>query len=275
MAPPPRVIGIDFSGARNAGKLIWIADGVRDGAAFRLSSCAPACELGGSGVVCERALAALVNHIGSAGDAAVGIDVPFGLPEALFDAQSWRAFLDAFIRFWPDPDSFRAGCCRASPGRELRRDTDREAKTPFSPYNLKLFRQTWRGIAGMLAPLVLTGRAVAVPMQHRVPGRPVLMECCPASFLKLRTEGLYRPYKGRDAMHRAQRHAILRWLVAHGALAPLAAPLERRILDNAGGDALDAVIAATIALRESADAANLRPRPGWERRDALEARVYF
>jgi len=272
---PLRVVGVDFSGARHAGRAIWIAEGSREGDAFRLVSCLPARALADGASSREPALAALVQYIAALGDAVVGIDVPFGLPEPLVGADDWPGFVRRFADRWPDPASFRADCRAAAGGRELRRRCDVEARTPFSPYNLRLHKQAWHGIAGLIAPLVLTGRVVAAPMQEVAPGRPVLLETCPASFLKRSGDGLYKPYKGAAPALRDQRRTILAWLVGRRYLHAPSEAHECRILDNTGGDALDAVIAAIIALKGSADAANLRPREHLSRQDRLEARVYF
>jgi len=272
---PPRVVGIDFSGARTAGRSIWIAEGMREGDALRLASCLPASELPDGASSREPALAALVRYIAGLGEAVVGIDVPFGLPEPLIGADDWPGFVRRFADRWPDPASFRATCRAATGGRELRRWCDTEARTPFCPYNLRLHKQTWHGLAALIAPLVLTGRALAAPMQEIAPGLPILLETCPASFLKRSGDGLYKAYKGAAPALRDQRRTILAWLVERRYLHPPSEPHGRRILDNTGGDALDAVIAAIIALKGSADAANLRPREHRSRQDRLEARVYF
>lgn len=272
---PPRVVGIDFSGARDAGRSIWIADGTREDNALRLAICMPASALPDGATSREPALVALVGYIAGLGDAVVGIDVPFGLPESLVGTGDWLHFVRGFARRWPDPASFRAGCRAAADGRDLRRRCDAEARTPFCPYNLRLHRQTWHAIASLLAPLVLNGRATALPMQTAQPGKPILLEACPASFLKRHGYGLYKPYKGKTPAHRKQRETILAALLASDLLHSPSNAHRRRILDDAGGDALDAVIAAVIALKESVDPANLRPRANHDRQDRLEARVYF
>jgi hypothetical protein len=272
---PPRIAGIDFSGARDAGRAIWIAEGTRDGVALRLADCRPASELSGGATAREPALAALVQYIAAQGEAVVGVDAPFALPEPLAGGDGWLAFVRGFAARWPDAASFRTRCRADAGGRELRRGCDIEARTPFCAYNLRLHRQTWHVIAELIAPLVLTGRAAAAPMQAVVPGRPILLEACPASFLKHHPDGLYKPYKGAAAAHRKQRRTILTALIAHRHLHEPSAAQRRRILDDAGGDALDAVIAGVIALKESADPENLRPRKSHTRQDRLEARVYF
>lgn len=272
---PPHVVGVDFSGARNAGRAIWIAAGSRKRNALCLRTCIPASALQKGDTRREPAIAALVDYIAALGDAAIGVDVPFGLPELLIGTDDWLDFVAGISERWPDPEAFRAGCRKAAGGRELRRHCDNEARTPFSPYNLRLYRQTWHAIADLLAPLVLTGRAAASPMQPVMQGRPILLECCPASFLKSSSKGLYQPYKGTTSAHRKQRQTILTALIEDRLLQPPPPALRAIILENNGGDALDAVIAAVIALKASADSINLRPRADRERQDLLEARVYF
>jgi hypothetical protein len=272
---PPRVVGIDFSGARDAGRTIWIAEGRREDNALRLADCRPASALPNGATDRGPALAALAGYIAAQGEAVIGIDAPFALPEPLAGGGDWLAFVRGFAARWPDPASFRSGCSVAAGGRELRRGCDVEARTPFCAYNLRLHRQTWHAIAGLIAPLVLTGRAAVAPMQAVIPGRPILLEACPASFLKHHPDRLYKPYKGAAAAHRKQRRTILAALIAHRHLHEPSAAQRRRILDDAGGDALDAVIAAVIALKESVDPENLRPRKARARQDRLEARVYF
>ena len=174
-------------------------------------------------------LAALVGYITGLGDAVVGVDVPFGLPEPLIGAADWLDFIGTFAERWPDPASFRAGCRAAAGGRELRRRCDAEARTPFCPYNLRLQRQTWHAVAGVRAPLVLDGRAAAAPMQTAVRGKPILLEACPASFLKNRADGLYKPYKGKTSAHRKQRRVILAALIESNLLYPPSDALRRRV----------------------------------------------
>jgi hypothetical protein len=135
--------------------------------------------------------------------------------------------------------------CRAD-GRELRRAADREAKTPFNSYNLRIYRQTWWGIAHLINPLLKTGQAIVRPYQPlaRVL-RPILIEACPASSLK--AIRFYPAYKGSSGAHRQERGAVLRKLIEIGVLEAPSRRLQAILLDNAGGDALDALIAALAA----------------------------
>ena len=265
-ALPDRVAGIDFSGARDAGKFIWIAEGTRTAAGVRIDRLTRADALPGGGIAKEEALPALVEHVAGLGDCIVGFDFPFSLPRTLIRQRSWTAFVRAFAAAHPDADSFRDAARAVTGGKELKRRTDTDAKAPWCAYNLKLYRQTWAGISQVLQPLVAANRARVVPMQKTVPGKPVIAEICPASLLK--REELYKPYKGRGDALRKARARILNELARRRIVAPIRGRLRETILDNAGGDALDAVLAAAGAARVD----NPLPRDATDR---IEARIYF
>jgi hypothetical protein len=236
---------------------------------LRIEACRPACDLDGSGLARERALAALGRFLAAAGEAVVGCDFPFGLPASLAGPRHWEAFLGGFAGRFEGPEAFRAWCRERAGGEERRRATDREAKTPFSPYNHRLFRQTYPGLASLLAPLVAAGEVCVLPMQEPSPRRPWLVEVCPASTL--RQLGLRRPYKGRGSERRRARAAILDALEARERVDLADASLRARLIADPGGDALDAVVAALAARRVLADPSVLAPASGAY---AVEGRVY-
>lgn len=262
-----RAIGVDFSGARDAGRAIWIAEGAIRRHGLELADCRPAAELPGGGRGRTAALAALVAYLGAQGDAVVGCDVPVGLPIKLVEERDWPAFLVKFSKRHGSAEAFRADCLRRSP-RELRRPTDLEAKTPFCAWNLRLYRQTYHGIADLLAPLVAAGRATVGPMQPPAEGCAWILETCPASVLK--RLGLYRPFKGRSAPLMRNRRGILDALVEHGALTAPPRELRARLIGDPGGDALDAVIAALAA-----GSAVRRAHPPATAEEMLGGKVYF
>jgi hypothetical protein len=240
---PKRVLGVDFSGANDAGRKIWIAECQRGrGNRLTLIDLRPAAELPDSGPAPAVAIAALAQHIVKRPDTIAGFDFPFTLPKVVMDA-SWESFVADFARRFPDPDAFRAWALRRADGREIRRAADRAAKTPFNSYNLRIYRQTWWGIAHFIGPILAAGSAVFRPYQP-LPARPhpILIEACPASSLK--GIGFYPAYKGRTAAHRLERKAVLKRLIAGGWIDQPAGRIQRILLDNIGGDALDAVIAA-------------------------------
>jgi hypothetical protein len=264
-----RVFGVDFSGADNAGDLIWIAEVAPfAGGRTSLLSCRPARELPGGARDRATALAALARLITTSSHAAFGCDFPFSLPAALSLGQEWAAFVAGFPGRFADADAFRADCMARGGGRELKRPTDRETQVPFGAYNIRLYRQTFHGIGGLLAPLL--GRVAAPPMQPALPDRPVLLETCPASTL--RRLGLYgRSYKGPAAIHRAHRQGILDGLVDAGLMEPPAPALAERLMADRGGDALDSAVAAIACAGAIAAPGYDQPRDAAER---FEGRVY-
>ncbi|MFP5501598.1 MAG: hypothetical protein ACLGIN_03855, partial [Candidatus Sericytochromatia bacterium] len=142
----------------------------------------------------------------------------------------------------------RAACRAATGGQEIKRETDRLARVPFNAFNLRVYRQTYYGLREVIAPLVRSGRAAVLPMQPPAEDRAWVLEVCPASTLK--RLGLYytaagRPwsYKGRTEAHQAARARL--WLALTDRYGLRAGPAKRRAaIEDAGGDALDAVIAA-------------------------------
>ncbi len=244
---PQRIIGVDFSGARDAGARLWIAEAIADRKGpLRVIRCVKGEELPGSGRVREVCLGALTAFLAEEGEAAIGLDFPFGLPHPLVQADSWTGFVLRFPERFPSVREFREVCGQETGGKEMKRATDREARTPFSPYNLRLFRQTYYGVRMLLHPLIQDDRARAVPMQSPAPGKPVLLEICPATTLKREAQGrgLYQPYKGRGETYRRQRQAILEHFEARRRVAFETPGIRERLLDDSGGDALDSVLAA-------------------------------
>ena len=256
---PLRILGIDFSGAADAGRKIWIAQGTIRRGRLHVESCRSAVDLFGCAARPESSCAALVAYLRQLGPSAVGCDFPFSLPAQTIPETTWAAFLRGFTTRYPGAAAFHTRTHRQ--WGEPRRACDRAAATPFAPNNLRLYRQTYHGIGGVLAPLVAAGDARALPLQAPRPGIPWLLECCPASALK--ALGLYRPYKGTRADQLRQRLHILQGLSAAG-LAQVPGELRRTLLTQSGGDALDSVVAAWIAFRTVRDPSALWAGPtGW------------
>lgn len=261
-----RVAGVDFSGARDAGKNIWIATGETTPKGVRIETLDRAADLPCGGTEFRPAVNALVSRVAALPDHLIGFDFPFSLPMELIEQRTWTAFVKAFSKRYPEPQGFRDHCRSLTGGKELKRKTDTEARVPWCAYNLRLYRQTWTGIRHVLHPLVQDNRARVIPMQTEQPGKPLVAEICPASLLK--QEDLYKPYKGHGPEFRASRQNIVRTLTRRGLLSPIRGRKRQTILDNTGGDALDAVLSAIAAARiETA-----LPR---DRFDRLESRVYF
>ena len=241
----PSIFGIDFSGSVNAGQKIWIASGRVEDDRLVIEKCIRGEALPGSSRVRAACLAALREFICSAGDSLIGLDFPLSVPGELLAGQTWLQFIRTFEMRFATPQQFRQDCFNRSPGRELKRRTDRETRTPFSPYNLRLYRQTFYGLHDVIAPLVRQRAVRVLPMQVRHPGLPGLIEICPASTLKRIM--LYHPYKGRSSERRAERLTIIRALRRAGV--QLAGQLKLIVLADPEGDALDSVLAAWAAFR--------------------------
>lgn len=261
-----RVAGVDFSGAREAGKNIWIAAGDVTASGVRIDSLHRAADLPGGAKEFSPAIDALVAHVATLSDHIIGFDFPFSLPANLIEQPTWLSFVRSFAAAYAEPEGFREHCRSITGGKEHKRKTDTEARVPWCAYNLRLYRQTWAGIRHVLFPLVKNNRVRVIPMQSEQAGKPLVAEICPASLLK--REGLYNPYKGRGPEPRAAREDIVRTLTRRKLLAPLRGNLRSSVLDNSGGDALDAVLSALAAARID----TALPRNTYDR---MESRVYF
>lgn len=267
-----RIAGIDFSGAEQAGTKIWIADGVVEGNRLAIRQLVRADALPGGSRDREPALSALRAYIGERPDLIAGCDFPFSVPKPLLQGRDWGAWLSEVMVRYPDAEAFRAACRKITGNKEWRRATDYEAKTPFCPFNLRLYRQTYWGTTSLLAPLVVRAQAVVLPMMVDEPGKPAIIETCPASVLK-RWHGPRGNvgYKDSGDASEERRDEIVERLYGEGV--DLNASDREKAVKTANGDPLDAVLAAYATWIASRDFENLRPRPGSD--DGLEARVFF
>src|SRR5262245_33059984 len=131
------VYGVDFSGARQAGRTTWVARAgpqrSRPGLAL--------VELHRLDSLCgtpDRAacLGHLVRMVNGAAAGLWGIDAPFGLPVELFAAGAGWAEQFDFLAQWGD-DAYECGleCIRRAKRvgdrMHIRRTTDTETKAPF------------------------------------------------------------------------------------------------------------------------------------------------
>lgn len=261
-----RILGVDFSGAQDAGRKIWIAEGQRTNGPFEISDCRPAINLHGGGQSPAVAIAALARHILIEPDTIVGCDFPFSLPIELVQTKNWAEFALLFKKRFITPESFHDLCHQETAGIEIKRRTDREDKTPFNSFNLRLYRQTWWGISHLLAPLIASKAIYVWPQMSPIAGKPIVIEICAAcSLIKL---DCYPSYKGRTRKHYSARKRILDMMIEKRFLAPPNRELRSLLLKNQGGDALDSVIGA-IAVNRS----NLNTKR--DHLDRLEGRVFF
>jgi hypothetical protein len=87
---PKRVLGVDFSGANDAGCKIWIAECKRArGNRLTLVDLRQACDLPNGGVDPATAIAALADHIVEQPDTIAGCDFPFSLPKLHIGKAGW------------------------------------------------------------------------------------------------------------------------------------------------------------------------------------------
>jgi hypothetical protein len=242
------IYGVDFSGALDAGKKIWVTRGAENNGVLCIKDCLRGSHLPGSSVDRMRSLHALREYIRWRPTGAFGLDFPFGLPGDLVQHKSLIEFLVAFPGEYKSPEKFRDLCLCKAGGREKKRKTEAQAKTPFSPYNLRIYKQTFFGISAVLSPLICNDLARIHPVQRPSTRKPLLLEICPASTLKrLRLYG--SKYKGRGLGHRKERASILRHLEERCPVRFDPPGLYRTVMEDTGGDALDSVIAATAVHR--------------------------
>lgn len=255
------ILGVDFSGAALAGDKIWIARAHFDGENLVFDELSPARDLPGSAPQRDAALASLVQYIESFAAPICGFDFPFALQADELDRPDWRDWVTQTPARFADADEFRAAYAG------VKRATDVRAKTPFAPLNLRLYRQTYYGIARVLAPLLRTG-ARALPFEQARENQTWLLEICPASLLK--KHRLYFSYKGKSEAQRENRARILGECSERFAL-KIAQEMQKTAIADSEGDALDAILSALCVARALAKD-NFAPQDEIEK---LEGRVYF
>ena len=278
------IYGVDFSGAKLAGRNTWVARlerrNVSRGRRFALTDLA--CVEHACGTA-ERAaaLSHLVGVIKSSEGALWSMDFPFGLPlEVLEKGTRWPQQVE-FLRQWGE-DAYGVGLeCLARAKRlggpmHIRRLTDVEAKAPFDCYHYRIIYQFFYGLRDVLGPLADTRGTAILPFQYRrLPSaRRVVIETCPSSTLKrmgLPHQNYKQPAGGPLSPRRLQtRRAILDDVSRR----VLIEPRHRRvIMRNGGGDALDAVLAAVGG--EYAWGAADHRRIARHPRYPLEGHLYF
>jgi len=270
-----RIYGIDFSGAQDAGRNVWLASATRREGTLLVEGCFPGEALPGSAADREECLPALRSFLAGADEAIIGMDVPFGLPAELVDEGTWPAFAQAFPNDAAGPTEWAEACRDRAETLdrdrvELKRATDDETGAPFSPYNLRMRSSTYYAISSVLAPLVQADAASVLPMLPPNPGVAWLVEACPAVTLDrlgLDAEG----YKNDDEAAEERRAEIVDSLVAGPAT--IAPDVRESAIAEPDGDALDAVLAAvgvTMALERGEPTS-----PGTvDARTRIEGKIY-
>jgi hypothetical protein len=256
------ILGVDFSGAALAGEKIWVSRAIFDGATLRFDFLERAADLPYGASEREAAISALRHWVSSHSGAICGLDFPFSLEKSALSEQNYADWLQNFAARFPDAETLQ------NSGSDARRECDIAAKTPFSPLNLRLYRQTYYGIRDVLAPLRASGARV-LPFDEPLNDAIWLLEICPASLLK--REKLYLSYKGKSDSQRQNRETILHEMASRAHF-ELPAEMQKRVLQDAEGDALDAILAAICPHRALMAPQKLRAQNETEK---LEGRVYF
>lgn len=252
------IIGVDFSGAALAGEKIWVAVGEVEGDALQITFLERAKNLPDGSPERETAFPPLVSWLQSFSNARVGFDFPFALQKSnLKERHSWRDWILSLPTLFQTADEFRGEF------PDDKRKADIDAKTPLSPLNLRLYRQTYHGMRDVLAPLLRDG-ARALPFEVGDEGL-VLMEICPASLLK--KEKLYISYKGKSETQLLNREAILS-AIAKRYNVEIDDDLRHKAVSDTEGDALDAILGAVCVFKTKDFSAK-------HVLDEFEGRVYF
>jgi hypothetical protein len=277
------IYGVDFSGARLAGRNIWVARAEprrrKSGSvSYRLTDLSCLAKLCGTA---ERgpALAHLVDLIAASERALWALDFPFGLPvEVMEPGCRWPGQLD-FLRAWGE-DAYGAGveCLRRARAlggaQHIRRLTDTEVKAPFDCYHYRIIYQTFFGMRDVLGPLMGKRHTAILPFQYRrlATARRVLVEACPSCTLKrlgLPHQNYKQPEGGPlTRKRRRTRRVLLDGLLRH---VRFDARQRRVMMRNGGGDALDAVVAAVGVAHawQTADHRHIARHPRYPREGRL------
>lgn len=245
---PTRVFGVDFSGAKLAGRTAWVAtcDLPPDGNRLIVRDVVSLETFVGNADR-EHAHAGLVRAVLASSQTLWAMDFPFGLPIEL-ELGTWRQQLD-YVADWTDtPQAFGRHCLNdLGGGKHIRRVTDVETKTPFDCYHYRIIFQTFYGMRDVARPLARDAATAVLPFQHArlAKAERVVVEACPSSTLKRLglPHHVYKQPAGGPLTppRKANRQAILDGLIEHVDLPP---GLRRRCMRDSGGDAIDAVVAA-------------------------------
>ena len=247
---PREIIGVDFSGAAEAGRNIWIARcAIGKARRLRLTSLDRLADVAGSAKR-DVALAWLLDDIRTSDRAVWGIDCPFGLPIEL-GWKRWPTLLRAMTKWADGASAFGRHCCERSTAAvgtmHVRRLTDRETRTPFDCHHYRIIHQTFHGIRELMVPLRRDATTCLLPFEpeNLATADRVVVEACPGSTLR-RLALPHNRYKQARPGRVAAKLVATRKVILAGieSLVAIDEKSRRTMLTNPGGDALDAVLAA-------------------------------
>lgn len=226
-------IGVDWSGAQNAGQKIWVAtvQWCPETLPTVLSIVRPFQQMTPHEVAKHFAswLSKLKFNV-------VGLDFCFGVlkPQQISGMPNGSAaVVGAFVREnYATPDAFREAFAP-----ESKRITDRLRNSPFAPTNLRMYKQVYwglRSLAGVSSPIL--------PWTAARDG--LVVEILPALLARCLAPG--QQYKGTTAEACEGRKEIVTSL-CEGLMLQITPELKKQMVDDAEGDMIDAVLAALEA----------------------------
>ena len=255
---PVTVLGVDLSASASAAhRKTWITRATVTDGAVALGQPAPARALPSEPRSRDAVFDALCQTIAETEPpAVVGLDAPFSLPDPIVAEPDWRAFLETVPDAFTDAEDFQTTCHRSTERvtdgdrKEILRRCD-ERFDGLCPYNRFVFRITYHALQDLLVPLVRSEAAAAWPFQPGAAAADrVLLETYPAAVLASRLAVRSTTYK--DAHDDpAFRRDVCEQILTSDAVAvdpqPTATAICSVIADDAGGDALDSLLAAWAA----------------------------
>lgn len=248
------VLGVDFSGASDAGKSLWLAEGELSNDELRISATYSAAVDGDRSrrVAYDR----LLDEIKSGQWDVVGLDFPFGLPAGIVSEGTWEEFVKNIDEYTVRgssgtvADRFRKFCRREADGADLLRKTDNQHGAQC-PYGVRVMYQTYYGISKVLDEL-LDEDDVEIAPQKTNGESTTVVEVYPAATVRHVYDGNSDGYKGTSQTARENRMELIN-AFPEGTL-----PIRFNAEDEIDGprlhalcsdDALDSVLAAGSAAR--------------------------
>lgn len=289
------VYGVDFaSSAGDAGEKTWIATATVEDGILSVDSCRRlvdelGCDSGRESA--HEALTGFVRELDS--DSAIGLDFPFGLPRHVLDGDEWGEYVVGFPNGLPVPDwsdddlpaEIDSPDALSAWGSQRARDTDagcvhckrvtdaeHGAQPPYGIIGKSI---TFHGLKNVVAPLAADDGVTVAPMEvdsfeeFARPDGPLVLEAYPAGTLD--RLGLCREgYKdGTNADRRRERN--LDGLVRFADVR-IDDEVGDSAIDDPGGDALDAVVAAVATYEATRSADTLDPDE--DHYDPVEGYIY-
>lgn len=249
----PNVLGVDFSGARDAGDKIWLAEGRSADNSLNISRVYSLSHVGAKSR--DEALSELVDRVRNCGYDVVGFDFPFGLPASVIEKDDWATFVEKFDSFVDSgtegdrpAERFRNEC-RDRAGEEDRRRATDCCWDAQCPYGVRIRSQTYHGISRVLKPLLCAGVSIR-PQRPTSDASPTVVEVYPAATVECELSLDSSGYKGTSQSARDKRIRIVEKLENHY---PPVSFENQDAIDGprlhavCSDDALDSVLAALSA----------------------------